>query len=56
MQDETTTTTFSEIARHERDQGQRVRTLDRIADAAGVTDGVLARDVHAGDWVIRTDA
>ena len=52
MQDETTTTTFSEIDRHERDQRQRVRTLDRIADAAGVTDGVRARDVHAGDWVV----
>ena len=52
MQDETTTTTCSDIASHERDQGQRVRTLDRIAAATGVTDAVWACDVRAGDWVV----
>jgi hypothetical protein len=35
-----------------RDRGRTVRTLDQIAASAGAIEGVRARDVHAGDWLI----
>jgi hypothetical protein len=38
-----------------RDHGRIVRTLDQIAASAGAIEGVWARDVRAGDWlVVRT--
>jgi hypothetical protein len=53
MRDDTSRTGVIAIPdRGVRDRAQAVQTLDRIAAVADRIDGVWARDVHAGDWVI----